>query len=58
MYYFELLQTNNNTFNDIGTKNLIKLYNITCACIFTQTYIFQTKPPFYFWKKITLYAQI
>jgi monomeric isocitrate dehydrogenase len=32
MYYFELLQTNNNTFNDIGINNLIKLYNITCAC--------------------------
>jgi hypothetical protein len=38
MYYFELLQTNNNTFNDIGIKNLIKLY-ITCACYFFQTYI-------------------
>jgi hypothetical protein len=40
--------TIDNTFNDIIINNITKLYNITCACFFTQNYIFQTSPPFYF----------
>jgi hypothetical protein len=43
--------TNNNTFNDIVINNLTKLYNITWSCSSIQDYIFQTKPPFYSWKK-------
>ncbi len=44
--------TNNNTFNDIIISNLTKLYNITCACSFTQDYIYFLKPQFYFWKNL------
>jgi len=39
-------------------SNLTKLYNITYAFSFTQDYIFQNKPPFYFWKYFILYAQL